>query len=92
MTNDILFSLWSQARPSFLSHGLSRDFYIGQIVELELRPGLAQFNPVGFSLVFFWWDSFCSILRFMSNILWNVVFSVRRFPPSGYNFWVSTVL
>jgi hypothetical protein len=92
MTNDILFSLWSQARPSFLSHGLSRDFYIGQIVELELRPGLAQFNPVGFSLGFIWWDSFCSILRFMSNILWNVVFSVRRFPPSGYNFWVSTVL
>ena len=39
MTNDILFSLWPQARPSVLAHGLSRDFYIAQIVELELRPG-----------------------------------------------------
>jgi hypothetical protein len=33
-----LFLLWSQARPSFLAHVLSRDFYIRQIVELELRP------------------------------------------------------
>jgi len=39
MTNDILFSLWSQARPSFLAHGLSHDFHITQIIELELRPG-----------------------------------------------------
>jgi hypothetical protein len=50
MTNDILFSLWSQARPSFLTHGLSRDFYIAQIIELELRPGRCPILPC---MVFF---------------------------------------
>ena len=63
-------------------------FTVAIMTCLLLRNVCVQFNPVGFSLflcVCFFFGGICAIL-------WNVVFSVRRFPPSGYNFWVSTVL